>query len=162
MCCFLRAGSISRILLILLLGAVPHSSAQTPVPGADIPLDLHATALPQTLPSLAPPAGREHGSPQRRPGALLPLYASFASLQVLDAHATAGAIERGAVEVNPMMRGFTGNPVGLLAIKSAGTAGVVWASERMWRRNKSAAVLFLIAANSAMAWVVQHNYRAAR
>jgi hypothetical protein len=50
----------------------------------------------------------------------------------------------------------------MLAIKAAGTVGVVWASERMWRRNKAAAVVFLVAANSAMGWVVQHNYRAAR
>jgi hypothetical protein len=92
----------------------------------------------------------------------MPLYVSFASLQVLDAHATKSALDRGAVEANPVMRGFTGSPAGMLAVKAAGTAGVVWASERMWRRNKAAAVVFLVAANSAMGWVVQHNYRAAR
>jgi hypothetical protein len=49
-----------------------------------------------------------------------------------------------------------------MAIKAAGTAGVIFASERMWTKNKTAAVVFMIAANSAMAWVVQHNYRTVR
>jgi len=97
-----------------------------------------------------------------RPPALLPLYVSFVTLQALDAHSTRYALDRGAVEANPLMKGLAANEVGLLAIKAAGTAGVILASERMWKRNRAAAVVFMIASNSAMAWVVQHNYRAVR
>jgi uncharacterized protein DUF5658 len=100
--------------------------------------------------------------PHRRPAALIPLYASFAALQALDLHSTHYALGRGAVEANPLLNSFASNEVGLMAIKAAGTAGVIFASERMWTRNKAAAVVFMIAANSAMAWVVQHNYRAVR
>jgi hypothetical protein len=96
---------------------------------------------------------------QRRPRALLPLYVSFASLQVLDAHSTTRALDRGAVEANRLMRGIAGSPVALLAVKAAGTAGVFYASEKIWKRNKTAAVLFMVATNSAMAFVVQRNYR---
>jgi hypothetical protein len=99
---------------------------------------------------------------ERRPAPLLPLYASFVTLQVLDAHSTWRALDRGAVEANPLMRGIVTNEVGLVAIKAAGTAGVILASERIWKTNRAAGVLFLIAANSAMVWVVQHNYRAVR
>jgi hypothetical protein len=99
---------------------------------------------------------------QQRPAALVPLYVSFASLQALDAHSTARALDRGAVEANPMMKGLAGNTAGMLAVKAAATAGVVYSAERIWKRNKTAALLFMVAANSAMGWVVQHNYRAVR
>jgi Domain of unknown function (DUF5658) len=99
---------------------------------------------------------------QSRPGALVPLYVSFGTLQALDTHSTVRALGRGAVEANPIMKGIAGNPTALLAVKAAGTAGVIFASERIWKRNRTAAVFFMVAANSAMAWVVQNNYRAVR
>jgi hypothetical protein len=99
---------------------------------------------------------------ERRPAPLLPLYASFAVLQALDAHSTWRAIDRGAVESNPLLRGIAANEVGLIALKAAGTAGVIFATERLWTRNRVAALALMIATNSAMTWVVQHNYRAVR
>jgi hypothetical protein len=39
---------------------------------------------------------------------------------------------------------------------------VIVASEKMWKKNRTAAVIFMVATNSAMAWVVQHNSRVAR
>ena len=158
-----RARSVSILLLTLSFGAARQSSAQT----TSSPLEPRFTGPGvETISMPAPSAQALPASTgiavKRRPVALMPLYVSFASLQVLDAHATTLALDRGAVEANPVMRGFTASPAGMLAIKAGGTAGVVWASERMWRRNKAAAVVFLIAANSAMGWVVQHNYRAAR
>jgi hypothetical protein len=99
---------------------------------------------------------------ERRPGALVPLYVSFAALQVLDLHSTAGALDRGAVEANPIVRPFASNQFGMVAVKAAGTAGVILASEQMWKKNKVAAVVFMVASNSAMTWVVQHNYRTLR
>ncbi|HXW04272.1 MAG TPA: DUF5658 family protein [Vicinamibacterales bacterium] len=97
-----------------------------------------------------------------RPAALLPLYVSFGALQALDAHSTSRALSNGAVEANPAMRPFTGSTAGMLAVKAAATTGIIYASERMWKRNRTAAVVFMVAANSAMIWVVQHNYRAVR
>jgi hypothetical protein len=99
---------------------------------------------------------------QARPAALLPLYASFVTLQVLDFHSTSYAISRGAVEANPAMQGVVGNPVGFAVVKAAGTAGIIFAAEKIRQKNKAAAVGLMIASNSAMAWVVQHNYRAVR
>lgn len=100
-------------------------------------------------------------SRERRPASLVPLYLSLSALQALDVHSTLGAIDRGAVEANPLMKGLAGNGIGLLAIKAAGTTGVVYASERIWRRSKTKAVIFMVATNAGMAWVVYHNYRAA-
>ena len=124
-----------------------------------------APASPMPLAALAPPSpgtaevGRAR---ERRPDPLVPMYVSFCALQALDAHSTWRAIDRGAVEANPVVRGVVGNQVGLVALKAAGTAGLIYASEKMWKRNRTASVIFMVAANSAMAWVVQNNYRAVR
>jgi len=98
----------------------------------------------------------------RRPNSLVPLYVSYATLQALDIHSTIGGLDRGAAEANPLMKRVTAAPVGLVAVKVASTAGVFYTTERLWKNNRVAAVFFMVGANSAMAWVVQHNYRAAR
>ena len=136
------------------------ASAQEPPPAS-----LREAAQSQVAPTLAPAGINVAGlglPSQPRPGPLVPLYASFATLQALDVHSTSRALDHGAVEANPMMKGLAGNPTALLAVKAAGTAGVIVASEKMWKKNRAAAVFFMVAANSAMAWVVQHNYRAVR
>jgi hypothetical protein len=149
-----------RIAAALLAGliAVNVASAQElPAPS------LRDAAQSQVLPAAAPGIGTAGSglAPQRRPGALFPLYVSFGTLQVLDTHSTSRAITSGAVEANPMMKGIAGNEAAMLAVKAAGTAGVIFASEKIWKRNRTAAVIFMIATNAGMAWVVQNNYRAA-
>jgi hypothetical protein len=99
---------------------------------------------------------------EERPATLAPLYVSFATLQILDAHSTSRALDRGSYEVNPMMKGIAGNQFALFAVKAAGTAGVVVVSEKMWKKNRVAAVVFMVATNAAMAAVVQNNYAAVR
>lgn len=109
---------------------------------------------------LSPSAAEVSLARPRRPDSLVPLYLSFGALQVMDIHSTWRAIDRGAVEANPVLQGVVGNQAGLIALKAAGTAGLIFASEKMWKRNRTASVIFMVAANSAMAWVVQNNYRA--
>jgi hypothetical protein len=132
-------------------GAVATLAAPTPLAAAT-PL---AVSAPSSL--NAAELGRAH---RRRPDSLVPLYFSFCALQVLDTHSTWRALDHGAVEANPVLQGVVDNRVGLVALKAAGTAGVIYASEKMWKRNRTASIVFMIAANSAMAWVVQNNYRA--
>jgi uncharacterized protein DUF5658 len=113
-----------------------------------------------TPPPFAPPVVAP--AEQHRPGALVPLYASFGALQILDARSTLHALDRGAVEANPVMKGIASHPVALFAVKAAATTGVIVASEKMWKKNRTAAVIFMLAANTAMGWVVQHNYAVTR
>ena len=111
---------------------------------------------------LATPAfAQQRGVPDeaRRPAALVPLYLSFAGLQALDAHSTLLAVNSGARESNPLVRGTLGNPTGMLLMKSATAAGVVLLSEKLWRRNRTAAIVTMIALNSAYATIAAHNYR---
>ena len=132
-------------------GAVGRPAAPTPLAAAT-PLAAPTPSLPKTT-----EVGLAH---ERRPDSLVPLYVSFSALQVLDIHSTWRAVDHGAVEANPVLRGVVENQVGLVALKAAGTAGLIYASEKIWKRNRTASIIFMVAANSAMAWVVQNNYRA--
>ena len=151
--------SFAAVVLFAGLGLASRADAQTV--GAlppDVTVDAAAPAfLMPPLPVLSEPAAAV-----RRPAGLVPLYVSFAGLQLVDAHSTSRALDRGAVEANPLMKGFAGNPASLMAVKAAGAAVAIYASEQMWKTNRTAAIVFMIATNSAMAWVAQHNYRAVR
>ena len=152
--------SIVAFVFCLTSSAPAFAQANAPDDGQSLFAAAATGALAEQLPPPTLPAVRPAGA--RRPSALMPLYVSFGTLQVLDGHSTVRALRRGAVEANPLMRGIVGNPAGLFAVKTAGTAGVIYAGEKLWKRNKAAAVIFMVATNSAMAWVVQHNYRIVR
>jgi hypothetical protein len=111
-------------------------------------------------------AGQEPSHPiadaVQRPPALIPLYASFAALQLVDMHSTWRALNHGAVEANPLLSGVAGNKAVLLTVKTAGTAAVIAVSERLRKKSRTAAVILMISANSGMTWVVEHNYIAVR
>jgi hypothetical protein len=101
--------------------------------------------------------------PERtRPPALPALYGSFAALQILDVHSTLRALGNGGREANPMMRGAAGSPAAMLAIKMGATATTIYATERLWKKNRVAAVVLMAALNSAYLVIVAHNYSAGR
>jgi len=110
----------------------------------------------------AQPSLRQALQNPQRPRALVPLYASFAGLQMVDMHSTWRALDHGAVEGNPLLMNVAGSKAGLFAVKAGGTAAVIGVSEALWKKNRTAAILFMISTNAAMTWVVDHNYRAVR
>lgn len=93
-----------------------------------------------------------------RPTVLVPLYVSFATLQVLDIHSTLRAPEVGGREANPIVGGMLGSPAAFIAAKVGMTASIYFVSERLWKRHKAAAILTMIALNSSYGAVVAHNY----
>ncbi|PYR93215.1 MAG: hypothetical protein DMF84_09465 [Acidobacteria bacterium] len=131
-------------------------AAAVPVAAQDAaPADLAAALVPAvpTAPGapLAPKVSR--------PAALVPLYAGFATLQALDYASTMRALANGAgAEANPMMRSIVKNPPAFIALKAAATAGVIVVGEKMWKKNRVGAVLFVAGANAAMAIAVGRNY----
>ena len=159
----MRSPSVSFVsaVVVSLLAAAPLA-AQEAEPLRLSAAVISAAALGSTPDAPAGPADDRFVVRDRRPSALVPLYVSFSTLQVLDLHSTARGLDRGAVEANPIVRPFTGNQFAMVALKAAGTTGVILASEQMWKKNKVAAVVFMVASNSAMTWVVQHNYRITR
>ena len=101
----------------------------------------------------------------RRPGSsmlLNSLYASTIAMQALDVHSTLSAFRAGAVEGNPMMAGVTKNRAAFMAVKAGVAASTVLAARQLAKRNRVAAVVTLVAINSAYAFVVNHNYKIAR
>ena len=99
--------------------------------------------------------------PPERPRLLIPMYVSFAALQAMDAHSTMKAIDRGYGEVNPLVAPSTRNGAAMAAMKVAVTASVIACTERLWRHNRVAAVVTMIAVNGAYAAIVANNYRTA-
>lgn len=98
----------------------------------------------------------------RRPSLLPAMYAAQVALQALDAHSTYSAINRGAVEANPLMKGVVGNKGAMMAVKAGVAASTIFLAEKMWKRgNRVGAIATMLIANSVTALVVSHNYKVA-
>jgi hypothetical protein len=81
------------------------------------------------------------------------------ALQIADVASTRRALEAGGREANPIVRGLADNTAAMLAIKAAATAGTIYLVERLWRKNRTAAVLLMAALNGTYAAIVAHNHR---
>ena len=92
-----------------------------------------------------------------RPAALMPLYLSQAALQGADLYTTRRALNAGHIEANPMFKNASfGTMVGA---KVAATAASIYISEKLWKRNRYAAIGVMVITNIAMSAVVANNYR---
>jgi uncharacterized protein DUF5658 len=93
-----------------------------------------------------------------RPAALVPMYASFVTLQALDFVSTTRALSNAnAYEANPVMRGVVGSPAAFLAVKAGSTAATIWIAEKWRKKHPVRAMIFMASTNAAMAAVVAHN-----
>jgi hypothetical protein len=133
------------------LQVIPHTSTFA---GTQFPR-LSAEQLQRALPA---PDYRRTGSSKL----MTSLYASTVMMQALDVHSTLSALRSGATEANPLMDGVTGNHAMFVAVKAGVAASTILAARQISKRNKAAAVVTLVAINSAYALVVSHNYRVAR
>ena len=157
--------SLATLMLLLATGTTADAAANaqlvaTPLVAASVgrwlvgePASLFRVPADRLRP------GQIHARPPQRPKLLVPLYISFAGLQVLDAHSTMRALDRGYVEANPLVAPSTRNGATLVAMKAAVTASVIVGTERLWRHNRVAAIAAIIAVNGAYAAIVSHNYR---
>jgi hypothetical protein len=97
-----------------------------------------------------------HASTAR--AALVGLAAGSASLQAYDVYTTLAALNRGAVEANPAMRGVARRPAALVAVKAGVAASSILASAHLWKQHhRKAAVILLGIPTGAMAAVAVHN-----
>lgn len=108
------------------------------------------------------PAPRGLEPDARRPGALVGLYGSLAALNVLDVYSTRRALNSGAREVNPVMASASGNFGAMLAIKAATTTSSIYLAERLWKKNRAAAIVTMVAVNGATAAIAARNFNNAR
>jgi hypothetical protein len=92
----------------------------------------------------------------------LSLYASFATLQVLDVHSTYRGLAHGGREANPVMASLTDAPVLFLAVKVGGTVGTIYLTEKVAARRPLIALVVMGAVNSFYLMTVAHNYGVGR
>lgn len=125
-----------------------------------------AAAAPYRAPHVAPrtgaPAGLLRSRTEERPRPLASLYVGFAALQALDAHSTLRAVRAGGDEANPLIAPFADRPGLMLGVKAAAALTTIAFAEKLWRRNRTAAVVLMVAANAGYAIIVAHNYRQSR
>ena len=156
----------TAVLLWCVVAARPALAQELLAPPAPSALPAPSVLPPSSaLPAAAEPSGPVASiviEKARRPGPLVPLYGSLVALQGLDFHSTRRALESGARESNPAMRPVVRHDGAFLAVKAGATVGVIWASEKLWKKNRKAAILCAGLMNGAMAAVVAHNYRVSR
>jgi len=170
-----RPPVVLLVAVFLMLSATALYAAQKdqPAQSGAAAQPVEQVAAQATSPeAVAPPAGlTEEGEARAlvlpramrtsRPAALIPLYATFAVLQGLDARSTLTAIHSGASEANPLLGGVASNSGALLAVKMGAAAGTILVAEKLWHHNPVAAVALMIGLNSAYAIIVAHNYHVA-
>jgi hypothetical protein len=159
MACRVSDAVVALLAGALVIPATAAASSHDLLPAA-IMVHPHMAARVAQTPAFDPSRAL-HALPQRRPAALPPLYILFASLQVLDTDSTRDAIARGYGESNPVLKGVAGNDAGMILVKVGATAATIYAVEKLWRRNRVAAVVTMIAVNAGYAVVVASNYRRA-
>ena len=161
------------------LGAVPAhaqdfmavNAMATPVlfpvaPVVPPTVSLTAAAAEQTAPGVevqGPTFVRPGFTPTpRRPPVLPMMYAAQIALQALDVHSTYSAIDKGAHEANPLMKGVVGNKGAMIAVKAGVAASTILLAEKMWRRgNRTGAIATMLIVNGVTAAVVANNYQVA-
>jgi hypothetical protein len=150
--------TIAAAVIMLMGSTIPAMAADTDVRASE-PLKASLTAAHAPLGadvdwSLAPVP---MNAPKR--GAMLPaLYVSLATLNAYDAYATSRGSSSGAREANPLMRPVAGNTAALWAVKGSVTAVSITFAERLWRQNRKASAIAVMAlSNGLMAYVAAHN-----
>jgi hypothetical protein len=101
----------------------------------------------------------QFGHADSRPAMLPALYASLIALQAYDGYSTSRGLSLGAHEANPMMTSAVGNTGAKWAAKVAAAAVPMVLAERLWHRNRAAAVVVMILANGVSAAVAANNAR---
>ena len=94
---------------------------------------------------------------QRRPALLLPLYAGNIALHAFDLRSTKLALQAGHREGNPLFEDASFGA--MTGAKVAASAATVLIVEKLWKRNRVAAVGVMLAANVGLSAVVANNYR---
>ena len=107
-----------------------------------------ATAL-KLQPSLATVTGA---------AVLRSLHVGLALAQAYDVYSTSKALDRGAVEVNPLLRNMVANRGAFIGLKIAMTAGPIYEAEKLWRsHHRIGAIALMAASNGLMMAVAAHN-----
>ena len=153
-----RGAAVRVFALCVGLTVIASTAGAQDVP---IPARTLAPLFTQSTPLAAVRANQtaETGSAAADRGVLVPLYVSFATLQMLDAHSTIRALRAGGVEANPLLKGLADKPAALVALKAGVALSTIVLADKVRGRSRVGAIVLMAALNSAYATVVAHNYR---
>lgn len=134
-------------------------TATSPVKGDDVtatsPVKDAETSETAVAPfvRVQPPSGSLAGIT-----ALRSLHVGLAVTQAYDVYSTTRAINRGAIELNPLLKNTVKSRAAFIGLKVAVTAGPIWQAEKLWRNQRRVAAIALMAAsNGIMLAVAAHN-----
>src|SRR5262245_3052348 len=145
-------GRVCLFYLGVTLIAATARAQESPVLSSTPPSVLRAGST--DLATGVEPAFEVRSAPSSPRGVLVPLYVSFASLQMLDAHSTLRAMRAGGVEQNPLLRGLADKPAALVAIKAGVAVSTIAVADKVRGRSRVGAIALMAALNSAYAVVV--------
>lgn len=134
--------------VVFLLGAGSWTSAQT----------LTAPPLPAAI-EVVTESSQPVDEQRSRPRVLVPLYVMQFTLNGLDVHSTVRALDAGHSEANPLFK--DGSAKKMIGAKVASSALSVFLAEKLWKKNRVAAVVLVASVNAGLAAVVANNYRIA-
>ena len=157
----MRRFNVALVIVGLVLFAAPCVS---PVSAQEGPADASSTPIADAVVA-ATQISQQTILPApvapRRPAVLVGLYTSFVALQIGDAVSTFKALENGGVEANPAMKGLTSNKGAMFAMKAGASLGTIYLAEKLWKKNRTAAIVTMVVMNGAYAAIVAHNARIA-
>lgn len=134
---------------------VAHAALAAAQGIADEPATARLVITPASLVLVEPP-------PAKRPMILPALYVSLGAVQAWDVYSTSAALKAGATERNPLVAPVVSNAGGMLALKLVAAGSTVFFAERLWRKNRVAAIVMMAGLNGATAAIAMHNIRNAR
>ena len=101
-------------------------------------------------------------SSAKQPRWFLPIHLFTIAVQGVDAHSTLRTLEHRGVEASPLYKGVTSNKVIFLAVKAGVATAVVYATGKLSKRHRVAAVVTAAAINSVYLTMAASNYRSVR
>ena len=153
-------GFLLVVVALIAIAPTELRAQQPPAVEDSDQTELTVTPLDEGL-SVATTVVVEAPAPSDAP-VFVPMYGSFVLLQALDVAATRRALNRGAVETNPLIKGIAGSTLALAAVKAAQAAGTIWLTESLRKKHRTAAVVLMIGLNAGYGVVVVRNFRWAR
>lgn len=147
-----RIGTTAALVSLCVLHAAGVAAGQEI---ADSPATPRLVIAPLSLVIVEP-------APAKRPVVLPVLYVALGGVNAWDLYSTSAALKAGAVEGNPVVAPVAGNTAGMIGLKLAAAGSTIFFAERLWRRNRVAAIAMMAAINGATAAVAVRNISNAR
>lgn len=151
----------SWLVVIMMLIARPGAAGEIPAEFKSA-LDVGVRFVEKFLHENPPPQIAGLPSPQivwsvDHPSSFRAMSLSYQAISGLDWFTTVRALNNGHREANPVLAPVASNPTALLVTKSVSMIATLYVAERLWQRNRAAAVATMVAANVIMGCVVVHN-----